>query len=166
MQTLLEQGQTILFQQPFSHFLGTQLIRLDPGYAELSLAVQDVLKQQNDLVHNGVISYMADNALNFAVSSIFGESVTTEYKINFLRPAQGDFIVSRATAYYDKNNSGKKVICNCDVHLIRNQSEVLCATAQGIIDPMNKIAASNNPWLAANTNSSADANNFNLAING
>ena len=166
MQTLLEQGQTILFQQPFSHFLGTQLIRLDPGYAELSLAVQDVLKQQNDLVHNGVISYMADNALNFAASSIFGDSVTTEYKINFLRPAQGDFIVARATAYYDKINTPKKVICNCDVHLIRNQSEVLCATAQGIIDPANTSTSTNNPWMPTNSETPLEANGFNLAIHG
>lgn len=130
MSSLIEKGRDILFQQPFSHFLGTQLTRLEPGFAELRLTIQDVLKQQEGVVHNGVVSYMADNALSFASKSLFSDGINTEYKISFLRACSGDVLVARATARHIQSN---EAICHCDIYSVTDKKEVLCATAQGVL---------------------------------
>lgn len=130
MSSLIEKGRDILFQQPFSHFLGTQLTRLEPGFAELRLTIQDVLKQQDDMVHNGVVSYMADNALSFASKSLFAKGVNTEYKISFLRDCSGDVLIARATARHIQAN---EAVCHCDIYSVTDKKELLCATAQGLL---------------------------------
>ncbi len=60
---LMPHGKAVLHAQPFSLLLGTTLVDLRPGFAELSLPVGDALKQQHEFVHGGVVSYLADNAL-------------------------------------------------------------------------------------------------------
>ncbi|MGB2337542.1 MAG: PaaI family thioesterase, partial [Alcanivorax sp.] len=90
MTDLLSFGKNILGSQPFSVLLGTELEAFEPGKAVLTLAVRDELKQQHGFVHGGVVSYLADNALTYAGGSVLGDSVTSEYKINYLRPALGE----------------------------------------------------------------------------
>jgi uncharacterized protein (TIGR00369 family) len=87
-------------------------------------------------VHGGVISYAADNALTFAGGSVLGTSVTTsEFKINYLRPAIGDFLVARASVIY----AGKsQAVCRCDVFVSKDEKESLCATAQGTITMLSQ----------------------------
>jgi acyl-coenzyme A thioesterase PaaI-like protein len=42
-------------------------------------------------VHRGVISSAADMALTFAAGTVLGVQILTlEYKVNYLRPAQGE----------------------------------------------------------------------------
>ena len=67
MNDFTEIGRNILKTQPFSQFLETELDALGPGTVTLSLNVQDHFKQQHGFVHGGVLSYLADNALTFAV---------------------------------------------------------------------------------------------------
>jgi len=81
---LFELGKEILESQPFSALLGTELEVFEPGTAVLTLAVREELKQQHGFVHGGVLSYLADNALTYAGGSVLGDSVTSEYKINYI----------------------------------------------------------------------------------
>ncbi|WP_353652900.1 PaaI family thioesterase [Zhongshania aliphaticivorans] len=72
--------------------------------------MRDELKQQHGFVHGGVVSYLADNALTYAGGSVLGDSVTSEYKINCLRPALGEKLVAKATVL----SSGKtQAVCQC-----------------------------------------------------
>jgi uncharacterized protein (TIGR00369 family) len=87
---MLEFGRKILDNQPVSVLLGTELELFEPGNAVLTLTVREELKQQHGFLHGGVVSYLADNALTYAGGSVLGDSVTTEYKINYLRPAIGE----------------------------------------------------------------------------
>ena len=87
---MLEFGRKILDNQPVSVLLGTELELFEPGNAVLTLTVRGELKQQHGFLHGGVVSYLADNALTYAGGSVLGDSVTTEYKINYLRPAIGE----------------------------------------------------------------------------
>ncbi len=81
--------------------------------------------------HGGVISYAADNALTYAGGSVLGPSVvTSEFKINYVRPAMGEFIVARGTVVHAGKN---QAVCRCDVYVFNSGSERLCATAQGTI---------------------------------
>ena len=98
---MLGPGRRILASQPFSVLLGAELLRLADGRAELRIPIRGELKQQHGFVHGGVISYAADNALTFAGGSVLGaDVVTSEFKINYLRPAQGDSLVARAAAIH------------------------------------------------------------------
>ena len=128
---ILTFGRQVLDQQAFSKLLGAQLDAFSPGHAELSLPVVPGLLQQHGFVHGGVLSYLADNALTFAGGSVLGDSVTAEYKINYLRPAKdAERLVAVATVV----GSGKtQAVCRCDVFMLRGDERTLCAAAQGTI---------------------------------
>jgi uncharacterized protein (TIGR00369 family) len=131
MENLLEWGRRVLDEQPFSRLLGAELVSFTPGQAELRIPVRDELRQQFGFVHGGVVSYAADNALTYAGGSVLGANVvTSEYKINYLRPALGDVLVARASVVH----AGKtQAVCRCDVYIASDGAESLCATAQGTI---------------------------------
>jgi len=130
MSDLLEFGKQVLRDQPFSQLLGTELILFEEGVAELSLPVRDELKQQHGFVHGGVVSYLADNCLTYAGGSVLGNSVTSEYKINYVRPAIGDKLIARSTVL----SAGKRqAVCECRVYAVDKEAETLAAVAQGTI---------------------------------
>jgi uncharacterized protein (TIGR00369 family) len=131
MSELFEFGKSILEAQPFSQLLGAELTSFKIGSAEITLPVKDALKQQHGFVHGGVVSYLADNCLTYAGGSIMGDCVTSEYKINYARPAIGDVLVARATVI----SSGKRqAVCECKVYAISEKGETLVAAAQGTIN--------------------------------
>lgn len=132
----LEFGQKILAAQPFSVLVGAQLTRYDEGITEIRIPITANLMQQQGFVHGGVISYAADNALTFAGGRALGSSVvTSEFKINYIRPALEGELVARATVLH----AGKsQAVCRCDVFTSSKQGERLCATAQGTISKMGQ----------------------------
>ncbi|HEX2011115.1 MAG TPA: PaaI family thioesterase [Roseateles sp.] len=127
----LAMGREVLAQQPFSQLLGAELTALSPGQAQLELALTDRLKQQNGFAHGGVISYLADNALTYAGGTALQVPVvTSEFKINYVRPGIGERLVARASAVA---LSKSQAVCRCEVHVVSNGEEKLCALAQGTI---------------------------------
>ena len=91
MEDMLIWGRRVLPSQPFSVLLGAELLTFREGNAELKVPLRADLKQQHGFIHGGVISYAADNALTYAGGSVLGPSVvTSEFKINYVRPAMGD----------------------------------------------------------------------------
>ena len=131
MPDMLGPGRRILAAQPFSVLLGAELLHLGDGRAELRVPIRTDLRQQHGFVHGGVVSYAADNALTFAGATALGTGVVTaEFKINYLRPAQGDSLVARATVVHCGRT---QAVCRCDVFSSDGGAERLCATAQGTI---------------------------------
>lgn len=128
---MLPRGQQVLESQPFSKLVGAVLTRFDPEGTELRIPIKDALQQQHGFVHGGVISYAADNALTYAGGAVLGTAVvTSEYKINYVRPAIGQEIIARAVAVH----AGKsQAVCRCDVFVVNEGKEILCAVAQGTI---------------------------------
>ncbi|NMM29151.1 MAG: PaaI family thioesterase [Glaciimonas sp.] len=128
---MLQLGKQVLENQPFSQLLGAVLTKFDSESTELRIPVKDALKQQHGFVHGGVLSYAADNALTFAGGAALGTGVvTSEYKINYVRPAIGQEIIARAVAEY----AGKsQAVCRCDIFVVNEGKEILCAIAQGTI---------------------------------
>ena len=128
---LLARGREVLDEQPFSRLLGAHLNVLAPGRAELELPLRTELLQQNGFAHGGVVSYLADNALTYAGGSALGFAVvTSEFKINYVRPAIGERLIARAEAM---SVSKTQVVCRCDVFVRRAGEDKLCAVAQGTI---------------------------------
>jgi len=130
-QVFLNMGREVLAQQAFSQLLGAELSALAPGRAELQLALREQLKQQNGFAHGGVISYLADNALTYAGGTALQVPVvTSEFKINYLRPGLGERLIARAEAVHV---SKTQAVCRCEVYAVADGAEKLCALAQGTI---------------------------------
>ncbi len=130
-ETFLAMGREILSRQPFSILLGAQLNALEPGRCELQVTVAEHLQQQHGFVHGGVLSYLADNALTYAGGTALRVPVLTgEFKINFVRPADGDRLVARAEAVHVGRT---QAVCRCEVFAGSAAGEKLCALAQGTI---------------------------------
>ena len=95
-----------------------------------------MLKQQHGFVHGGVISYAADNVLTFAGGGALGTGVvTSEFKINYLRPAWGEALVARAEVVHCGRT---QAVCRCDIFSSEGGAERLCAAAQGTIAKLPK----------------------------
>ena len=86
--------------------------------------------QQHGFVHGGVVSYLADNALTFAGGSLLGDSVTTEFKINYMRPAIGETLTATAAV---EHSAKRQAVVRCDVVANNNGEEKVVAVAQGTI---------------------------------
>ena len=77
------------------------------------------------------MSYLADNALTFAGGTAMQvQVVTSEYKVNYVRPAIGERLIARARAVHV---SKTQAVCQCEVFAVSGGVEKLCAIAQGTI---------------------------------
>lgn len=130
-EAFLAMGRDVLAAQPFSVLIGAELHALSPGHCELHVPVSDKIRQQHGFVHGGVVSYAADNALTYAGGTALRVPVvTSEFKINYVRPAVGERLIARADAVH-KGKS--QAVCRCDVFVLQDGEEKLCAIAQGTI---------------------------------
>ena len=130
-EALLAMGRGVLASQPFSVLIGAEMHALSPGSVDLQLPLTAQLKQQNGFAHGGIVSYMADNALTFAGGSALRVPVvTSEFKINYVRPAVGDRLIARAKAVH---TGSSQAVCTCEIFAVTGGVEKLCALAQGTI---------------------------------
>lgn len=128
---MLAWGRKVLASQPFSVMVGAELAALSPGKAELRLLLQPSLQQQHGFLHGGVVSYLADNALTYAGGAAMAVPVvTSEYKINYVRPAIGELLIARAECV---SVGRQQAVVRCDVYVVKEGEERLCAVAQGTI---------------------------------
>jgi len=130
-EVFLAMGRDVLAKQPFSVLLGAELAALSPGKVDLQLALKPEHLQQDGFAHGGIVSYLADNALTFAGGTAMQVPVvTSEFKINYVRPAVGERLIARASA---DAVSKTQAVCRCEVFAVKDGVEKLCALAQGTI---------------------------------
>ncbi|MBB3890612.1 uncharacterized protein (TIGR00369 family) [Phenylobacterium haematophilum] len=135
---LWDRGLKAFDGQAFSAFLGARLISLAAEGAEIRLSVRPELLQQDGFVHGGVLAYLADNALTFAGGAALGGAVVTvEIKVNYVRPAVGLELVARAHAV---SGGRTTAVARCDIHIVDEGAERLCAVAQGTVARMREPA--------------------------
>ena len=132
-EAVLAFGRQILASQPFSQLLGAELTQLTAeGACELRLPLRPALTQQYGFAHGGVVSYMADNALTYAGAvALRVPVITSEFKINYLRPAVGEGLIARSSCIHAGRS---QAVTRCDVFAVQDGVEKLCATAQGTIN--------------------------------
>jgi uncharacterized protein (TIGR00369 family) len=129
--TSIERYRAVLASQPFSVHLGATLESIEPGHVQLAMPIAPHLLQQHGFVHGGAIAYLADNALTFAGGSLLGDSLTVEFKINYVRPAVGPgSLLADATSVAQGRT---QAVCRCDVYVVSENKRKLCAVAQGTI---------------------------------
>ncbi|WP_369942177.1 PaaI family thioesterase [Xanthomonas medicagonis] len=124
-------ARRIFDAQAFSRLLGARLGAISEGQVEIVIDMRDELRQQHGFAHGGVLSYLADNALTFAGGlALEGDALTAEFKINYLRPARGTRLIARAQTL---GQGKRQAVCRCDIVSVEEDSERLCAVAQGTI---------------------------------
>ena len=124
-------AEQVFNSQPFSAFLGAKLTNLGAGSAEITVPIVDHLEQQHGHVHGGLITYLADNCLTFAGGlALSGNALTSEFKINYLKPALGSHLVAKANA---KAVGKRQAVCQCEIFFVNGDEEQLIAIAQGTI---------------------------------
>ncbi|MEL4375165.1 PaaI family thioesterase [Brucella cytisi] len=127
MKDLEQFAREVFLNQPFSQYLGAELVNVGDGSAVISLVIREIHTQQHGFVHGGVISYLADNALTFAGGlALGGDALTSEFKINFVRPAKGGTLLANASTL---SKGKRQAVCQCKVVC----DEMLVAIAQGTI---------------------------------
>jgi uncharacterized protein (TIGR00369 family) len=108
--------------------LGAVLTRVEPGAVEIVLPYRADLTQQHGFVHAGVVATILDSACGYAAFSLMPADVavlTVEYKINLLRPAQGERLVARGRVV----RSGQTLtVCAGDVFAQAGSTEKVVAT--------------------------------------
>jgi len=85
-------------RQPFMDFLGARITGLEPGFCEITVDFRRELTQQHGFVHGGVLASIADSAAGYAAFSLMpaeASILTVEYKLNILRPGQGEAMIAR-----------------------------------------------------------------------
>ena len=125
-------AQRVLVNQPFSALLKTEVTHASAdGRCEFRIRISENMMQHMGTVHGGVLGYAADTALTFSAGISYGVPViTSEYKINFLRPVIGEMLIARGQLVYKGRT---QAVTRCDVFVVKDGEEKLCATAQGTI---------------------------------
>jgi uncharacterized protein (TIGR00369 family) len=126
----LEQLIETLKDSPFTQLLKTEVIACQDGYAELKIPFSNDLKQHTGFTHGAVLGFAADSACCWAAASKVGNVVTAEYKINFICPAVGDFIIGKG---YVIKSTMSQVVSRADIYSLRRGKENLVATALATI---------------------------------
>lgn len=113
--------------------MGTRLRHFEPGRVEIELDLRPDLAQHHGQAHGAVIGYLADTVSAWAASSVAGDVVTAEYKINFLTAARGQMLWARG----DVLRAGKRqVIVRADVYANHEGHDTHVATALATIAPI------------------------------
>lgn len=95
----LEKLRTILSNVPFAKLLGIELAAAYRGAVTLRLQVRPDLRQNQGVLHGGVIASLIDTATAFAIVSQLTEPekfTTVDLTVNYLRPAKEGTITAQA----------------------------------------------------------------------
>lgn len=117
--------------QSIMQLIGAKLTLVEPGVVEISLPYRKDLTQQDGYLHAGIITTIADSAAGYAAFSIMpaGSGVlSVEFKVNLLRPAQGESFLARAEVL----KPGKTLtVVRADVFAIQEAERTLIASMLG-----------------------------------
>lgn len=115
--------------QKFMTYLGVEVVDVKKGHCIMAVNHHENLTQHNGFFHGGVIGTLADNSAGAAAATTmpFGKNcLTAEYKLNLLRPADGD----RLEAVANVIKSGKTLnVVESNIYVLRGDERIHCATA-------------------------------------
>ena len=119
-------------RQAIMNLIGAKLSLIEPGVIEITLPYRADLTQQRGFLHAGLVTTIADSACGYAAYSLMpagSEVLSVEFKVNLLRPAQGESFVARAEVI----KAGRTLtVVRADVFGIDgNGKRELVATMQG-----------------------------------
>jgi uncharacterized protein (TIGR00369 family) len=103
-------------RQRVMSLMGARIERVEPGLVAIALPYREDLSQQNGFLHAGVITTIADSACGYAAYTLMpagSEVLSVEFKVNLLRPAEGEEFVAEAKVI----KAGRTLtVTSCDVY--------------------------------------------------
>jgi len=130
-------------QQPIMNLLGASLALVEPGVVEIALPYRADLAQHHGYLHAGVVTTIADSACGYAAYTLMpagSDVLSVEFKVNLLRPAQGEMFVARAEVI----KAGRTLtVVSADVFALTSDAKTLVATMQGTM--IRTVPASSSP---------------------
>lgn len=107
--------------------IGAHVVRVEPGEVEIHLPHGPHISQQHGFIHGGAIGMIADSACGYAALTLMKagtDVVSSEYKINFLRPAVGQNFIATGRV----QRAGKRVsVVSGEVHAVNDGKTTLIA---------------------------------------
>jgi uncharacterized protein (TIGR00369 family) len=117
-------------RQGLMRHLGARLGDIEPGRVQIVLPSRPEVTQQDDYIHAGATSAIADSAGGYAAFTLFPANtvvLTVEYKINFVAPTVGDHLEAIGTVL----KSGRTLtVCQLEVFAVQGVSRSLVAVGQ------------------------------------
>ncbi len=84
-------------RQPAMVTIGAECVAVRMGEVDVRVPYAPALTQQHGFIHAGIIAMVADSACGYAALSLMPAEaavLTTEFKLNLLSPAKGDFLIA------------------------------------------------------------------------
>ncbi len=116
----------------FAHYVGIELIKVEPSYAVASLKLEDKHLNGLNAVQGGAIYTLADFAFAAATNSNGLATVGINCSITYFKAPKGTVITAKA-----KETSAEKKICGCDVEIL-DEDGTLVAKFSGTGYRINK----------------------------
>jgi uncharacterized protein (TIGR00369 family) len=116
-------------RQPMMAHIGAELAVVEPGYCEIHLPYRPALTQQHGYIHGGALATIVDSAAGYAAFSLLpadASILTIEYKLNILRPGEGERMIARGRVI----KPGRSLsVVNADAFAVKDGVESLCVTS-------------------------------------
>lgn len=118
----------MLSNDPFSQWLGIEVLESEPGYCKLSMKIRKEMTNGFGVCHGGITFSLADSALAFASNARGSVSLALENNINF---TQKVIVGDSLTAETEELQNGRTI----GVYKVRisNQKEELVAEFRGTV---------------------------------
>jgi len=84
-------------RQPVMALIGAELMKVEAGEVDIGLQYREDLTQQQGFLHAGITTAIVDSACGYAAFSLMPvgtEVLTSEFKINLLSPAIGNYFLA------------------------------------------------------------------------
>jgi uncharacterized protein (TIGR00369 family) len=128
-QKILNKSKGNLFMQD----VGFKFNKIEPGYVETFLIVEQKHLQQMGFIHGGVTATMADITTGFAAFTLVNSNqsvVTVDLKVNYINPGNGHKLIAKGHVY----KAGSKLIfCKTEIFIANKTGLIQIAFADSIM---------------------------------
>ncbi|PYG87549.1 acyl-CoA thioesterase [Ruminiclostridium sufflavum DSM 19573] len=117
----MEKDIIVFFEKDrFAHYVGIELIKVEPGFAVTQLKLSDRHLNGLGIVQGGAIYTLADFAFAAATNSGGLATVGINCSITYFSSPKGSIITAQA-----KETSSEKRICGCDVEVLDEDGKLI-----------------------------------------
>jgi acyl-CoA thioesterase len=100
-------AEAMLKDDRLTQELKMEIIKVAPGYAELTMPVQEWMTNGHDTCHGGMIFSLADSAFAFSCNTENYPTVAAGVTIDYISPGfRGDQLTAKATKQHQRGRTG------------------------------------------------------------
>lgn len=130
---LVKRIQDSFAKQSAMHLIKATIPVIEENLVEIHIPHWEGIEQQHGYIHAGVVGMIVDSAAGYAAMTVAPEGasiLSVEYKMNMLRPADGEKLIARGEVV----KSGRTLcITRGEVFAIKDGKSTMCALMQQTI---------------------------------